>query len=553
MKPYILRFRENAQIIELGGGANPKFHPNIDVMSGPTVDVVTDFNKPLPLHDESYDGVFSQYAIEHIEWRNVKDFIHEICRILRDGGKAVIITANTLAQCKTVVDKGIDNGTVELLFGSQEFPDYGGSHKCGFSPEYAKKVFMDAGFTFVKTFPHPVSKTDMIIEAHKIKDVFERQYFEDGSIGYFHYRDFATHYATARLLMYETDPPPESVLDIGGARGYITRILENQGVRSVCMDISKHCWHNRVTDNFILHDIRQVPWPFKDKDFDITFSINLLEHIEEEQLDGIIQEMARVSSRGIHGIHFTESPFEEKDEDIDITHKTVKPQSWWETKFKTVAPDYTTYLVHPRRLEYEQPEKQPPITLMPLSSDSLLKLNIGSFKDMFYDGWINIDIIELKQFAEGQAYEFKQHDIRKGIPFENVDIIMSNHLIEHITRKEGEKFLADCYKALKPGGLLRVSTPDAKFISREYAEGKIWEYKFNLGVEQAADEAEAYYNLLLAGHKTIYDELALLKLMEKAGFKDIKKVSPFESRSDIIKKQTITTHPSLSIVLEAKK
>jgi len=553
MPPYTIRFREKAQIVELGGGGSPKFHPNIDVISGPTVDVVTDFNKPLPLHDESYDGVFSQYAIEHIEWRNVKNFIHELYRILRDGGKAVVITANTLEQCKKVVEQGVDNGTVELLFGSQEFPDHGGVHKTGFSHDYAKKLFLDAGFTFVKTYPHPVSKTDMIIEAHKIKEVFERQYFEDGSIGYWHYRDFATHYATARIIMKATDPPPESVLDVGGARGYVTRILENNGVRSVCMDISKHAWHNRATDSFILHDIRKMPWPVKNKSFDMTFSINTLEHIEEEHLDNVIKEMARVSNRGIHGIHFTESPFEELDEDLDITHRTICSKSWWEEKFKTVAPEYTVYLVHPRMLEYEEPEKQPPITFMPPSPDNLIKLNIGSFKDCFYDGWINIDIIDLKQFAEDQAYEFLQHDVRKGIPFENVDIIMSNHMIEHITREEGKRFLDECYKVLKPGGIIRISTPDAKFISKEYVEGRIWDYKFNLGVEQAADEAEAYYNLLLEGHLTIFDEESLMKLLEKAGFKEIKKASPFESRSETIKKQSISTHPSLSVILEGTR
>ena len=46
-------------VIELGGGDKPYFRPNLDVRSGPTVDIVADFNKRLPIDDTSYDGVFS--------------------------------------------------------------------------------------------------------------------------------------------------------------------------------------------------------------------------------------------------------------------------------------------------------------------------------------------------------------------------------------------------------------------------------------------------------------------------------------------------------------
>ncbi|GAI02628.1 unnamed protein product [marine sediment metagenome] len=56
------------------------------------------------------------------------------------------------------------------MFGSQEFPDHAGCHKTGFSPEHAKKLFERAGFNVVKTFPHPVSDTDLIIEVYKMNE-----------------------------------------------------------------------------------------------------------------------------------------------------------------------------------------------------------------------------------------------------------------------------------------------------------------------------------------------------------------------------------------------
>ena len=175
---------------------------------------------------------------------------------------------------------------------------------------------------------------------------------------------------------------------------------------------------------------------------------------------------------------------------------------------------------------------------------------------MFYYGWVNIDIIDLKTFANQQAYNFIQHDITKGIPYEDnkVSFVVTNHLIEHITRDEGKKFLQECYRVLEKDGMLRISTPNALKISSEYVAGAIRDYKYmNVGVEIAHDDAEAYYNLLLAGHKTIYDAKSLCSILEEVGFKNVKPTTPFAYRSDKLKRETLTTHPSVSLVIEAKK
>jgi predicted SAM-dependent methyltransferase len=566
MSQYIIQFRPG-KVLEIGGGNNPlcdansnRITINMDIREGKNIDITHSLEDiPWPFEDKSFEGIFAKYVIEHISWHDVATVLKEMYRVLKEGGKLVAFVPNTPEQCKRIISEGVNQGTVELLFGSQEFtPRHIGSHKMGFSRDYAKELFKKAGFNFVKIVNHPVSSTDLIVEAHKINpnDVYERFYF-DGMIGYGGdgYRDFATHITTCRLLE-AIEPKITSLLDVGGGRGYITRILESKGIKSTCMEISNHCYHTRATDNFVLHDARNIPWPFKDKEFDASFSMNFLEHIEKEKLDDILKEMVRVSNRGVHGIHFTDSPFEELDEDIDITHHTVKSRAWWNEKIKSVIPDYEIAIQHPRLLEYDQPEKQPPVSLMPFPPDSLIKLNLGSFRDMFYDGWVNIDILDLNDWAtKSQAYAFKQHDVTKGLPYDDnsVDIIMSNHMLEHLTRQEGDNLMRECYRVLKPDGIIRINTPDGRQLTQEYLDGKIMQYRYiNVGVENAKDDAEAYHELLMAGHKTIYDETSLTKLFERAGFKNIKRCSPFESKSDVIKKQTITTHPSISIILEGE-
>jgi len=221
---------------------------------------------------------------------------------------------------------------------------------------------------------------------------FEREYFEEKP--YSLYRDYATHYTTARIIM---ENKPHSLLDVGGARGYVVRILENQGVRAVCMDISKHCWHTRATNSFVLHDALKVPWPFIDKEFDIGFSINFLEHIEEEKIDSIIRELERVSRRGVHGIHFSESPFKEQFEDVDQSHVCMHTEDWWKDKFKQIAPDYPIRIGHPRILEYDEPERNPPVSHMHPASDDKIKLNLTS--DSFFGTYSEED--EIEYYAKG--------------------------------------------------------------------------------------------------------------------------------------------------------
>ena len=170
MSAYTLQF-EGSRLIELGGGNRPLIRPNVDVRPGPGVDIVADFNKPLTmLPSQSFDGVFSQYSIEHISWRTVRTFISEAHRILRPGGRAVFITANLLEQARRLAAaERWNDELIGMVFGDNDYPE--NSHRCGFSPEYAVRLMKQAGFFVVDVKPLPACATDMIIEARKSRAV----------------------------------------------------------------------------------------------------------------------------------------------------------------------------------------------------------------------------------------------------------------------------------------------------------------------------------------------------------------------------------------------
>lgn len=170
-----LPFKQRDEVLELGGGDQPMFHPNLDTRWRPTVDLVCDFNYPLPVGDTSCDGVYSRFLIEHISWRKVRGFILEAHRILRPGGVAVFITANLQAQMKMLLEKERwEDKDIGTVFGDQNYTGSqwdANAHHAGFSPEFAVRLFKEAGFYRVETTPLPECETDMIITAHKSKAV----------------------------------------------------------------------------------------------------------------------------------------------------------------------------------------------------------------------------------------------------------------------------------------------------------------------------------------------------------------------------------------------
>lgn len=163
---YHLPFSESMRIVELGGGDNPRFRPNVDVRPGPTVDIVTDLNEPLPLEDKSFDALYSCYAFEHVSWRSIKRLMGEAFRILKPGGLAVLILPNLLEQARRLVNKEEwEENDICMIFGGQDYGE--NAHANGYSPEYLCRLLKGAGFGRILLLPHPQTKTDIIAEAYR--------------------------------------------------------------------------------------------------------------------------------------------------------------------------------------------------------------------------------------------------------------------------------------------------------------------------------------------------------------------------------------------------
>lgn len=97
-------------VLELGCGVNPlcKNSTKIDIVRLKD-GIVSDLNKKFPLKDKLFDTVVSMDVIEHLY--DIDNFLSEIYRVLKVGGKVIISTPNTTSWKNRLI----------LLFGRNPF------------------------------------------------------------------------------------------------------------------------------------------------------------------------------------------------------------------------------------------------------------------------------------------------------------------------------------------------------------------------------------------------------------------------------------------------
>jgi predicted SAM-dependent methyltransferase len=159
--------------------------------------------------------------------------------------------------------------------------------------------------------------------------------------------------------------------------------------------------------------------------------------------------------------------------------------------------------------------------------NGLRLLNVGC-GDFIYPQFINLDYVWRQGIDICWDITKKPYPLADG----SLDGIYSEHCLEHIPLPACEKNLAEFYRLLKPGGSIRIVVPDAELYFTIYNR-KLNGEKIAMPYEESYISPAARINSLFRsyGHEFIYDFETFHILLDKAGFKNIRKEKFMEGRN----------------------
>ncbi|MFY9621328.1 MAG: methyltransferase domain-containing protein [Pyrinomonadaceae bacterium] len=141
------------------------------------------------------------------------------------------------------------------------------------------------------------------------------------------------------------------------------------------------------------------------------------------------------------------------------------------------------------------------------------RLHLGCGANIL-DGWANLDLQ-----GNGSVIGF---DLTNRLPIDSntIELIYSEHFIEHLTLNQTTALLAECHRVLQSGGIIRLSTPSLKKIIDEYLVGRTSEW---LDVDWTPGTPCQMVNegLRLWGHQFVFDADELRRTLEDAGFRRV--------------------------------
>ena len=164
-----------------------------------------------------------------------------------------------------------------------------------------------------------------------------------------------------------------------------------------------------------------------------------------------------------------------------------------------------------------------------LCDHSVKKLHLGGGG---LRGWLNSDL-------SPSHWRIARLDATQPFPLADASFtyVFSEHMIEHVPLDGARRMLAECHRVLRPGGRIRLATPDLARVVGLYATTDAprqaylrWAVAHNrLPMGVSADVMVINSLFHDHGHQFLFDEAALAALLLAAGFAGIRRHAPGES------------------------
>jgi predicted SAM-dependent methyltransferase len=163
---------------------------------------------------------------------------------------------------------------------------------------------------------------------------------------------------------------------------------------------------------------------------------------------------------------------------------------------------------------------------------AIRKVQLGTSHSLIA-GWLNTDLLP-------SSPEVVYLDATRRFPFKDstIDYVFSEHVIEHVEYQSALAMLRECYRVLKPGGKIRMSTPDLRVLVGLLSSEKTASQNFYIDFAMRkflpditfCKEVFVINNAFRAwGHQFLYDRQTIETTMRTIGFENIRFYRPGES------------------------
>jgi len=170
-------------------------------------------------------------------------------------------------------------------------------------------------------------------------------------------------------------------------------------------------------------------------------------------------------------------------------------------------------------------------------SQPRLQLGAGAIR---MPGWLNTDGYPL-------SFAIVSVDAGRPLPFADRTFthVFSEHHIEHMPYLSGRAMLRECHRVLKPGGRIRIATPDLDTLLKLHSHPRSPEQEQYIRwiTDTWMPELGGTYSDVLVinnafrawGHQCVYDEPTLRRSLEDAGFTGVSRRAPGESDDPVLR------------------
>ena len=173
-------------------------------------------------------------------------------------------------------------------------------------------------------------------------------------------------------------------------------------------------------------------------------------------------------------------------------------------------------------------------------------------------GLLNADQIENIEWNITNKVGFA--DATKAIPLDSSSCacIYTSHMLEHLSQDGALIFLSESLRVLEKNGVLRISVPDLSVVVKEYmsiGDADLFMEKMLVSAPSIKTIRQKI-GLLVSGyrhHQWMYDGKSLVKLMTKAGFRNVTIQAPGESLIEMTDGLDLFERADQSVFVEGVK